>query len=447
MSGPNRFFQYALLFGIIFIWAIPAESIQYNLNSPDTITVINGEKVSMPVFQLIREQFTRGNLAGKKKNVLKYIIDTHLLAEHYRHSISAMDPNLPDNTSIQIETEYLQYAQKVLGISDLARMEKDAQKFMTYRNVSLKDIKALFPPSKEKMLIDTSEFDQSINNGQARRFLLLKYRFPGAAEGSVSLPELYKSQSSQGKIDIITGKPESINTFLNQALTRRYVHFLASEYEKKNPGALSEIKRIIQNRYTARVFLLKMGFTTSFRGSGEVINKRADKISTTRIDAYYREHENQFKQVSEVSARHIRVKDLETADRIYEEAGKIKDFGKMVKKYSIALDKNQHDPGRLPLIRNTHPGKLSFLQKACLFQRQGQVSRPLRTPGGYEIILVDKRTEADRDLRDKAVRREIARRIAEDDLRLELNDLKKELLQKAAIQVNTALLGGKLDAR
>jgi len=168
----------------------------------------------------------------------------------------------------------------------------------------------------------------------------------------------------------------------------------------------------------------------------------SSQIGFERIQAYYTQHPQRFSSVSQVSARHIHLNTAAQATRVFQNLQNQANFTEQVQHFSLAEDKHQPDPGRLPDIHVPSQGEkpLSLLEKICLFQIPGKISRPIKINAGWEIILVDTRLETQRAIQDPALRREIARIIARSDRDQWVKQSVLKAIQRAQIQINPAFL-------
>jgi foldase protein PrsA len=115
------------------------------------------------------------------------------------------------------------------------------------------------------------------------------------------------------------------------------------------------------------------------------------KISDAQIKQYFDKNHAQFDQPATVDARHILVPDLKTAEKVEADLKAGKDFAAEAKQYST--DPGSKDQGG---ELGTFPrGRMvPAFDKAAFTQPVGVVGPPVKSPFGYHIIEVEKRTPA-----------------------------------------------------
>jgi foldase protein PrsA len=112
------------------------------------------------------------------------------------------------------------------------------------------------------------------------------------------------------------------------------------------------------------------------------------KISDAQIKAYFDKNHAAFDKPAQVTARHILVADLKTAQKVEADLKAGKDFATEAKQYSI--DPGSKDKGgELGPIRH---GQMVPAFDAAVFSLPANViSQPVKSPFGYHIIEVESR--------------------------------------------------------
>jgi foldase protein PrsA len=123
-----------------------------------------------------------------------------------------------------------------------------------------------------------------------------------------------------------------------------------------------------------------------------IIDKAVGKninVSDAQIKAYFDKNHAAFDKPEEIQARHILVADLKTAQKVEGDLKAGKDFATEAKTYSI--DPGSRDKGgELGLFRRGQ--MVPAFDKAAFSQAVGVIGPPVKTPFGYHIIQVEKRT-------------------------------------------------------
>jgi len=112
------------------------------------------------------------------------------------------------------------------------------------------------------------------------------------------------------------------------------------------------------------------------------------KISDAQIQAYFDKNHAAFDKPAQVTARHILVADLKTAQKVEADLKSGKDFATEAKTYSI--DPGSKDKGgELGTIR--HGQMVPAFDQAVFSQPVGVIGPPVKSPFGYHIIQVESR--------------------------------------------------------
>jgi foldase protein PrsA len=112
------------------------------------------------------------------------------------------------------------------------------------------------------------------------------------------------------------------------------------------------------------------------------------KISDAQIAAYFEKNHAAFDKPAQVTARHILVADLKTAQKVEADLKSGKDFATEAKTYSI--DPGSKDKGgELGPIR--HGQMVPAFDAAVFSLPVNVISQPVKSPFGYHIIQVESR--------------------------------------------------------
>jgi foldase protein PrsA len=112
------------------------------------------------------------------------------------------------------------------------------------------------------------------------------------------------------------------------------------------------------------------------------------KISDAQIAAYFAKNHAAFDKPATVTARHILVADLKTAQAVEAQLKSGKDFASVARQYSI--DPGSKDKGgELGQIR--HGQMVPAFDAAVFSLPVGVISQPVKSPFGYHIIQVESR--------------------------------------------------------
>jgi parvulin-like peptidyl-prolyl isomerase len=109
------------------------------------------------------------------------------------------------------------------------------------------------------------------------------------------------------------------------------------------------------------------------------------KVSDQEVKDYYEKNKGKFAPVTQIRASHILLKTEEEAKQIEEKLKKGEDFAQLAKKYSIdtATAKNGGDLGYF-----SKGQMVPEFESAAMSLKPGQISEPVKTKVGYQIIKV-----------------------------------------------------------
>jgi parvulin-like peptidyl-prolyl isomerase len=121
---------------------------------------------------------------------------------------------------------------------------------------------------------------------------------------------------------------------------------------------------------------------------GQLLEKEIEskaKVADQDIRDYYEKHKEDFAPVSQIRMSLILVKTEEEAEKILGRLNKGEDFARVAKKSSVDLNsaKNGGDLGYLSRGQMT-----SELEAVAVRLKTGEVSEPIKTQSGYQIIKV-----------------------------------------------------------
>src|SRR4030043_1688305 len=121
---------------------------------------------------------------------------------------------------------------------------------------------------------------------------------------------------------------------------------------------------------------------------GQLLEKEIEskaKVTDQDVKDYYEKNKEDFAPVSQIRMSLILVKTEEEAKKILERLNKGEDFAKVAKKSSVDLNsaKNGGDMGYLSRGQMT-----SELEAVAVRLKTGEVSEPIKTQSGYQIIKV-----------------------------------------------------------
>ena len=106
------------------------------------------------------------------------------------------------------------------------------------------------------------------------------------------------------------------------------------------------------------------------------------EVSEAEVEAYYRDHLDQYRQPERRAVRHILVKGLELANRLYRELKAGASFAALARKYSLDPG-SKGQGGRLLIARGQ---TVPAFDRAAFALKTGELSMPVKTQYGWHLI-------------------------------------------------------------
>jgi peptidyl-prolyl cis-trans isomerase C len=158
-------------------------------------------------------------------------------------------------------------------------------------------------------------------------------------------------------------------------------------------------------------------------------------VDQAKVDAYYKEHPQEFRENTQFHARQILVDTREEAERIHARLKKGDDFAELARNFSVSPDgKRGGDLGFFDA--QAYPEAFA---NVCQQLAIGQVSDVVATPYGYQIFqLLEKRPARQRPFEE--VRMQIKKHLQEEKIEEVFEPWLKGLTEKAKLEIDDAAL-------
>lgn len=165
---------------------------------------------------------------------------------------------------------------------------------------------------------------------------------------------------------------------------------------------------------------------------------KAEAISDTEVEAYYRAHEGQFRQAEEVRVSQIVVKDRARAEKVAAEARAAgpseKAFRDLVTKHSEDEDSKRIGGDLTFFPRTTTQYPPALVEAAFAMTTLGDVAGPVATDKGFHVLkLTQRRPGFTRPLAD--VTREIRRLILRDRRAKKMEEMVAQMRTKLKVEI------------
>ena len=225
--------------------------------------------------------------------------------------------------------------------------------------------------------------------------------------------------------------------------------------EEELDRAIEEIKR--ENKVTQEQFekeltrrsILMKNFREDLSADilrSKLVNREIRSrlvVSASQVDAYYEAHKNEYDVQPKCHVRNILLKlspdasealigkIMDDAERIRTEVAEGLDFVQAVTKYSD--DPNARNGGDMGMV--SYADMSEQIREALKDLKEGEVSRPIRTPQGILLLQVVEHMDEDADALNKA-KADVRDKLTQQLMMDRYNEWVKDLRSKAHIKIN-----------
>ncbi len=446
MTSMKFLFAFAILVASHCSFA----TVQYDIKDPRIAATMDKLVLSADIVEMFWHSYNHPSRPITPPQAMQRIIDDALLAQYARANLSkeqinnsnevgfANDVMLEDRATALIRKAYnkeLFEEIEALPNANLESLYQVNKAITTEKLAELMSLKAALmikaspeqQKAAEKTVIATLHFETAKLNNKVKQ---------------LTLWDIYQRQNVQGRLAIHKADIEHLKIQIKQRIGSLFVMAWAQKHLPASDN--KALQQILINEQHKKRLLESMGLYADVHDDNPPLRERAKSISEAKIKQFYEMNKDEFSVVEKVRARHIRVASQDLADKVVAEIKEGLDFSTAIKKYSIADDKNNAEPGSLGWLQRSDK-KRGWLHAIAFVQKAGIVSAPFRSPQNqgdivYEIIFADERIDGFLPYTDPTVRYEASRDIALKELREEFIALQSDLRNNANIHLNKAAL-------
>ncbi|SFM69866.1 peptidylprolyl isomerase [Rugamonas rubra] len=275
---------------------------------------------------------------------------------------------------------------------------------------------------------------------RAKAIVVLRYALPNGGKGALSLYDIYRRQNVQGRAQLFARQADFVQQQAMQSLAALFV--LDWARGRFGAAAVDDLRGVFADQEAVLALQRLHGIGIDTDSGSPLLEQLARQVGAAEVQAYYKQHQEEFVRIERVKARHIRLPDEASAQAVYGELRAGGDFAALARRHSRAAD--ARNGGELGWIK--HEGKPDWLAQLAFAQDKGEVSRPVRAPVGphdpayWEIVLVEQRVNGVQAADSEAVRYVASNAVAREKALAQLAALRAHVLREARIELNRRVL-------
>lgn len=403
--------------------------VTYDLNEAGIVAQSGDLTVQTGVFQSVVDVMKKSRLPEGKdiRAALFKIIADHYLAKEYRKGKGEKI-----DAAISAEIDRVYYETLAFYIRDKNPQELYKAYVGAVTIPAVPELKALF---NEKA--DAAYTNIPLRRELADKVVLAKYG-KGHSK-ALNYSTLFDALPQAGKLHLFTApNAESLKEMITSHLRREFLNDYVASATAKDQAEFTTLRTIVANSILSRNLRYDMGMENANpHADNSALKERAKSISLGRVKEYYAANKDKYKEVQTVDCRHIKLKSYDQAINLRDQIEHGADMIALVKKHSLAEDKNAADPGLIKGIKNdTELHKRPRIETLCMMPKQGE-SEVVKDGDFFEVVKAEKRTDGYPPLDDTThLREDLAREIAAMDLKKEFDAKKGAILRKVDIRIN-----------
>lgn len=407
--------------------------VTYDLADADLIAVSGDLRIPTDVFRSLFEVMKRSRIPEAKDPraaLFKIIADKYLADDYRKEKGGKFDAAI----QADLEKTYVETLAFFIRDQNPEKLYQSYIKKLTIPESAVQ--KALFDERAEAAYTNVP-----LKRAEADKVVLAVYGNQG--EKRLTYSTLFDSLPQTGKLHLFTSPDKhSLDEMAQQYLKREFILDFAAAATPERKAHYAALKQITQNSILSRNLRYEMGMENANpHAENSALRERAKKISASRIEEFYAANKENYKEVQTVDCRHIQLKSYDTAHNLRDQIEAGANMIALVKKHSLAQDKNAADPGLISGIKNDPElHKRPRIHTLCMQPKQGQVD-VVRDGDFFEVVKSEKRIEGYPPLDNTThLREDLARDIAAQDLKKEFDARKNGILRKVDIRINKAAL-------
>lgn len=439
-----------LLLALGLCLALPAYAdTRYDLEDPALAGTVNGEPLSTVFVDLMHRIAAKGDPDIARATVVQALLDDRLIAAHARASSEPGEHLIEENKVVfspemQIRQAMVSNLQAGFRQQMEARLKREKGGslngvILSERAPTAAEWRAMLGPDqglRAEYALDAK------GRAAADRVVLLRYRFGQDAPGKVTLLEVYDGQNVQGR-ELLHARNDAFAA--DQArllLKQRWILRWGQSDEALGAADFAVFARAMEDRLVHTGWMAHLGVAVDIHDDPQHLKDLQAQVTPEEIRAYYEANRDEFRRIEKVRARHVRVKDEATANKLAERLQQGASLADLAREHSIAADAaSGGDLGWIVHGEKAH----GWLDSLAFLQQPGKPGRPVRLPGaageepGWEIMLVEERVMGWQPLESESVRYLASQAIAKHKALAEYRGTVERLRREATIRLHPEL--------
>jgi hypothetical protein len=427
--------------------------ITHYLQSEDNVATVNDWPLPKKSVELFYQYVAEKNPEITQIQVVKSIIENHLLAKHAKKTLGL--EVISDQTKVGFKQEHASHAQFI----NIIKFQYQEDITLSIQGLNGGDLNGVIT---RPLSMTSNTLSDLLSMGKAMEYRLspvqietlkntqlLKYQFPKSKPKNISLWDIYDRTNVQEKIVLFKGDMKTLTKLIQNRLSSLYIAHWVKQSNNIEHSELLALQKFISDNRIARQYHLYTGSKTAVHHSNQALRALAKKVTPQEIEHYYQTHIEDFKTIKKVKARHIQLGSQEQADHVYQALEAGLDFTTAIKKYSQAKDKHNQIPGNLGWIsrkeaRDNWLHTLPFTQKkAASFSRPFMSPKKHQPSPVWEIIYLDERVMGYLAPTSKTVQYNASKAIAKLKVQQSFKDTQKALWHEARVNLNKSKVNTK----
>ncbi|HMV34310.1 MAG TPA: hypothetical protein PKM44_06510 [Turneriella sp.] len=403
--------------------------VTYDLEPPGILLQSGSLSLPTKVFQSMFDVMRKSRIQEGQdpRSAIFMVVADHYLAAEYlkRHS------GKPD-ALIGAEASKVYYETLAYYLSE-RNLKQTFMKWVKNTTIpQVPELRALFDDKAEAAYTNIP-----LRRAQADTLVLARYGEAG--DKTLTYSRLFDSLPHAGQLHLFTSPDRRSLEELVAAQLRR--EFFDEYVAKAGEGDKSEylaLRQLVENSIYSRALRYEMGMENANpHAENSAVKERAKSVSFSKVKEYYAANRDKYKEVQTVDCRHIQLKDYDLAINLRDKIDQGTDMVALVKKHSLAADKNSPEPGLIKGIKNdTELHKRPRLETLCMMPKQGE-SEVVRDGDFFHVVKAERRTDGYPPLDETThLKDDIAREIAAQELKAEFDAHKKKVLGRVDIRIN-----------